>query len=130
MPLAVLKCIPCVRGASYCSECQKPISKPYYKLSPEEKEEWSYFEGELLCLDCSLEVERGKWNPHSSSRDLLSTSRKGTPVKRDSRLKTLQSGKRWERTISFNAPYKESPEVSQKVSKCKLYSVVLQIRGA
>jgi len=109
----------------HCEICDKKSKKAYFRLKSEEKRKWSFLEGHGICVECLLSLEMGYSNfdqsGRYSSRVLSRHSTQKTKGKLSSpqtRLKKVDSGKAWERSRSFRAPYIESPSVTEKVAKC------------
>eukprot|EP00210_Caulerpa_lentillifera_P007972 g7611.t1 len=109
----------------YCAICEKKSKKAYFRLKTEEKRKWSFLEGQGVCVECLLALEmgyseidqKGRYKPCFINRHTSSYKTNKTQYKRRSRLKKLDSGKAWERSRSFRAPYIESPSVTEKVAK-------------
>lgn len=81
-----------------------------------------------MCTRCLLELEKGEVS-NTSQRELLGSSSRRVKSSA-SRLKKIGSGKVWDRSTSFNEPYKQSPAVTEKLSKCRMKTaVVLQFRA-
>lgn len=107
-------CLPC--RVPRCRLCEKKARKAFFRLSQKEKEEWTFTDDDqLVCTKCVYQMEKGEFNP--SKRGLLSSRRR--MLETVSGLKKIRSGKVWERSTSFNEPYKEAPSVTKKVSKVK-----------
>lgn len=95
-------------------------------MTPEQKKNWTFIDGHLLCTNCVLAVERGE-QVYGSKRELLASGR-GIPL--DKRLRKLESGKVWDGEGSFTKPYEQSPEVTQKLSRLQAGAdVVLQLKA-
>lgn len=109
----------------HCAICDKKSKKAYFRLKSEEKRKWSFLEGHGICVECLLSLEmgysdfdqRGRYSSRVLSRHSTQKT-KGKLSSRQTRLKKVDSGKAWERSRSFRAPYIESPSVTEKVAKC------------
>lgn len=109
-----------------CANCSKRPPKRLYRMNSEELREWEFSNGMLFCERCCHELEKGEIMYTSSQHGLLRS--KGSVTQGSRVLKKVDSGKVWDKSSSFRQPYKQSPAVTEKLSKHRVHktSVVPQ----
>ncbi|GMH41029.1 hypothetical protein BSKO_08939 [Bryopsis sp. KO-2023] len=104
-----------------CALCEKEAKKPFNKLSGAERRIWVFHEGNIYCTKCLITHRVEKFQKEKSSqfqkRVTEVVAERYVRPPRESALRKVLSGKAWDKSSSFKAPYVESPSVTEKLQR-------------
>lgn len=117
-------CGPLIRAhrVPVCGLCEMTANKPWRSLSRNEKQLWFIYDGEFFCANCLIShqfVQLRESKPEEYKRTLTAGISERYPKgPRDwTPLKKVSSGKVWQNTSSFKAPYVPSPGLKAKLAR-------------
>jgi len=99
-----------------CVHCRKESTKQYRELSPTEKRLWVWHDKKkvFLCIKCTAQKSIQDRQNQQMEEWYKQQASKGKTAEG---MRRLFSGRRWERTQSFRAAYRESDNVRKAVDK-------------
>lgn len=102
-----------------CTRCGKTNHLPWMDLQPNQRRHWAWSaeEQKMYCRDCFRQRQEELKN-RQEERDKLRLAKLvkfGDRVSKPPMLRTIESGKEWARTMSFEAAFQLSEETEIKV---------------
>jgi len=119
-------CGPIIRArlVPVCCLCEISATKPWMTLSRKEKQHWFIHDGEFFCARCLvshriLQLQESKPGEYKRALTADISERYAKGPRDWTPLKKVSSGKVWQNTSSFKAPYAPSPALKAKVARVK-----------